>query len=103
MILYARSSLVAVLLAFAVGACGRTETAMLRSEHGEEVPLEVLASNQIPHSWGRLASVTVDPLNEHGVLLWFEDEAGDVRMIGYDRQQRTLWKNGRIIRRSLGG
>jgi hypothetical protein len=67
------------------------------------VPIEVLDSNEVPRDWGRLASVTIDPVNENGILLWFEDEAGNVRMIGYDRSEYRLWKNGRIIRRSFGG
>jgi hypothetical protein len=97
---HARSCLIALLLPVAVAACGRTQAGALRDEGGEDVPIEALASNQIPQSWGRLVSVTVDPLHANGVVLWFEDDAGQVRMIAYDRAEHRLWKDGRIIRRS---
>jgi hypothetical protein len=100
---HARSCLIAALLPLALAACDKTPpapSAMLRAEGGKEVPMEVLDSNQIPRDWGRLAAVTTDPVNDRGVLLWFEDEAGNVRMIGYDRSEYRLWKNGRIFRRN---
>jgi len=100
---HARGRLIAGLLVLALGACARTPAAMLRGElGGPEVPMDTLASNQIPSDWGRLAAVTPDPLYRTGVLLWFEDEAGNVRMIGYDRNEYRFWKYGRIIRRSSG-
>jgi hypothetical protein len=95
-----RSCLIAVFLPLAFAACGPTQTGALRAEGGEDVPLETLASNQVPRSWGRLVSVTMDPINPTGVVLWFEDDAGQVRMIGFDRAEHRLWKDGRIIRRS---
>jgi hypothetical protein len=100
---HARSSLIAVLLPLALAACGRTQAGILRAEGGVDVPLEALDSNQVPQDWGRLVSVTPDPVNASGVVLWFEDDAGEVRMIGYDRAEHRLWKQGRIIRRSQGG
>ena len=99
---HARTCLIVALLPLALAACDKVQTAgeMLRAEGGEEVPLEVLDSNQIPREWGRLASVTVDPGSDYGFLLWFEDDAGDIRIIGFDREEHRLWKTGRIIRRS---
>jgi hypothetical protein len=99
---HARSCLIAALLPLAIAACGRTQAGLIRAEGGVDVPLEVLDSNEVPASWGKLTSVTTDPLNANGVLLWFESEAGDVRMIGYDRSEHRLSKSGRIIRRSEG-
>lgn len=100
MLRFARSCLIVAALPLALATCGRTQAGALLDEGGADVPLEVLDSNQVPQSWGRLVSVTVDPVSENGVVLWFEDAQGQVRMIGYDRSVHRLWKNGRIIRRS---
>ena len=50
---------------------------------GEQVPQETLPSPvAIPAEWGDLVSVTTGVRFASGSLLWFEDQAGTVRMVG---------------------
>jgi hypothetical protein len=56
-------------------------------------------ANQVPPEWGRL--VTVSEANPAGndYLLWFQDDSGTVRLVGYNRVSRHLWPTASIIRR----
>lgn len=61
---------------------------------GEEGKLAVdslTVPNAVPLAWGRLVAVTYDPEETNASFLWFEDEAGVVRRIGYDNGAAELW------------
>lgn len=55
--------------------------------------------NAVPAEWGRLVAVTNDPQFGHLFQLWFEDEAGTLRMVTYnDRWQRLSGAAVRVER-----
>jgi len=81
-------------------SCTRLQQDVIPGEGGT-LNLDTLPStNTVPLSWGRLVSVTNSPGNTEASLLWFEDEAGRVHMVGYDHPTRKLWTPARVITRN---
>lgn len=63
-----------------------------------EVALDSLeTTDAVPLAYGDLEAVV--PLGPTASGLWFEDDSGTVRLVGYDHQTRRLWPGVRVIRR----
>ena len=56
-------------------------------------------TNSIPSDWGKLISTTVSPDSPGLVLLWFQDEKGDIHLASYDMRQNRLSPDAAVIRR----
>ena len=60
------------------------------SGEGDVAVEELPYADAIPLNWGTLVSVTTT--NEsYRYQLWFQDEAGSVRMVGYDFRANELF------------
>jgi hypothetical protein len=57
------------------------------------------AANVVPADWGRLVTVTNGVPNGSFSLLWFQNDSGVVRIVGYDAIRRQLSDNARLIER----
>lgn len=57
------------------------------------------SSDVVPLEWGPLVSVTEAPKMATSSLLWFQDESGSVRIVGFNHATRELWPSARLIRR----
>ena len=55
----------------------------------------------VPAAWGNLISVT--DKGEFWYQLWFQDDQGAVRMVRYDRRNRSLLPEVELIPRQQGG
>jgi hypothetical protein len=72
------------------------------SAGGEKATVQPLSTpDMIPAHWGHMVAVTEQGTNDFS--LWFEDEAGNIRMIGYNRTVQQLWSHSTLIRRRTGG
>lgn len=60
-------------------------------------------SSSVPADWGELISVTSYPGYAPETLLWFQDDAGTVRIVGFDRKRNRLSPVVSAISRSMGG
>jgi hypothetical protein len=66
---------------------------------GGGVPAEPLpTANEVPAAWGRLVAVTETSAGNES-MLWFQDDSGTVRSVGFNRLSRRLWSNAPTIRR----
>ena len=66
----------------------------------DEVPVETLPkTSSVPAEWGRLIAVTEVTSTTNTSLLWFQDDSGVVRLVGFDRDRRQLWPQAANIRR----
>ena len=64
------------------------------------VPIIALnQTNSIPSVWGKLISTTISPDIPRLVLLWFQDEKGDIYLASFDMRQNKLSPNASVIRR----
>jgi hypothetical protein len=62
-------------------------------------PVEDLPSTDIvPLDWGALVSATPIP-ETAATALWFQDDSGTVRAVGFDHQRKKLWEGAVVIRR----
>lgn len=59
---------------------------------------ELPSADEVPIEWGSLVSVTPGPLGEES-LMWFQDDAGTIRLVGYDFNAQRLWERAVVIRR----
>ena len=74
----------------------------LRPKPTEEGTLPVTSLNQtnsIPSDWGKLISTTISPDFTYLVLLWFQDEKGDIHLASYDMRKNKLLPDAIVIRR----
>jgi hypothetical protein len=55
-------------------------------------------ADAIPLAWGKLVSVTITE-QDYFYQLWFQDEAGNVRMVGYDLRTNRLIPKARLFSR----
>ncbi len=102
MLLRAPQCLVMCLLLAAATACRELPQRTPIAEGAVE--MEVLpTTNAVPSEWGTLTSVTAAPYNNAAAsLLWFQDDSGTVRVVGFDHGRLKLWPNVRVIRRQWG-
>ena len=56
-------------------------------------------TNSIPSDWGKLISTTISPDSPRLVLLWFQDEKGDIHLASYNMGQNKLSADAAVIRR----
>jgi len=56
-------------------------------------------TDSIPAAWGKLVSVSSSPGIEDLVQLWFQDDAGIIRMAHYNVKDNFLSKQVRMIGR----
>lgn len=67
---------------------------------GNQAANEPLPSaDMVPAEWGGLLAVTVAPQATNASLLWFQDDSGNVRIVGFDHNRRQLWSQSGLIRR----
>ena len=65
---------------------------------GDVVTEELPFADAIPLNWGKLVSVTASN-EDYRSQLWFQDEAGNVRMVGYDLRANQLLPKCRLFSR----
>lgn len=65
---------------------------------GDVVTEDLPYKDAIPLNWGQLVSVTV-PDEDYRYQLWFQDGAGNVRMVGYDLRANKLLPQCRLFSR----
>ncbi|HPW18347.1 MAG TPA: hypothetical protein PLP83_08205 [Candidatus Aminicenantes bacterium] len=53
----------------------------------------------IPADWGDLVSTSSYPIAKEWVQLWFQDDAGTVRMVAYNLDSNTLSTKAILIER----
>ena len=98
MLLRAPQCLGMCLLLAATTACRDLPREVPADEGG--VVTEVLpTTDAIPAEWGKLTSVTGAPHLETASLLWFQDDFGTIRVVGFDHETLRLWPKVRVIRR----
>jgi len=88
-------SLVALLLVLFHFSCAKLEE-MRRTEITSE---RLLQADSIPAAWGKLVSVTSVPNMENLAQLWFQDDAGNIRMVSYNIANNYLLTKAMLIRR----
>lgn len=67
---------------------------------GDIAFVHMVAKDAIPAAWGRLVAVSNSADFGHIFQLWFEDEAGALRIAFYDMRANTFQSEGRLIPRS---
>lgn len=70
---------------------------------GDIAYVHMVAKDAIPAAWGRLVTVSNSADFGHVFQLWFEDEAGTVRVAFYDMRTNSFQNEGRLIPRSQEG
>jgi hypothetical protein len=89
-------SLLALLLVASCAKLPEKSTEM----RGEIAFVHMAAKGAIPAAWGRLVAVSNSADFGHVFQLWFEDDAGAVRVAFYDMRANTFQTEGRLIPRS---
>jgi hypothetical protein len=56
-------------------------------------------AGSIPASWGKLISTSSCPAAKEWIQLWFQDDAGTVRMVAYNLEKNTLFGEAILFRR----
>jgi hypothetical protein len=66
---------------------------------GGVVAAENLPSTDVvPAAWGPLVAATPLP-GTTTTGLWFQDDSGTVRLVGFDHQTQQLWTQAGVLRR----
>ncbi len=85
--------------ALVLAAASCTELRRTTPREGPAVTIEQTPySNSVPLEWGQLISVTADP-TWPAATLWFQNEAGEVRLVGYHHESRRLVDSVAVIGR----
>jgi len=80
---------VLVLLALTAGACAELPGGT--PDEATAIPaVETGSIRSVPAVWGDLMAVSSSSEFPNLFQLWFQDETGNVRMVVYDTQTRTL-------------
>ena len=53
----------------------------------------------IPANWGKLISTSSCPAAKEWIQLWFQDDAGIIRMVAYNLENNTLSDKAVLLRR----
>ncbi len=96
----ARMMLVVLLPAALALSCTSLQQSGTPGEGGELTVEALPSSDSVPLEWGRLVTVTNAPAVEGATLLWYQDEAGTVRVVGYNHFTQQLWSYARVIARN---
>jgi hypothetical protein len=94
-----------------LGMCVFLSTALLFAasctKYGEPGPGEqkfaverLPQPNVVPASWGKLVATSSNASAENWIQLWFQDDGGNIRMVGYNARDRFLSLDGVLIRRN---
>ncbi len=67
-------------------------------QEGETAVVELPQPDSIPLEWGKLVSVTTRE-QDYRCVLWFQDEAANIRAVGYDFQANQLLSHARLFTR----
>lgn len=89
-------SLVALLLASSCAKLPEKST----EEQGDIAYVRLVAKDSIPAAWGRLVTVSNSADFGHVFQMWFEDEAGAVRVVFYNIRSNSFQSEGRLFPRS---
>lgn len=57
------------------------------------------APGSIPAGWGKLISTSSSPAAKEWIQLWFQDDAGTIRMVAYNLENNTLSDKAVLFRR----
>jgi len=88
------SVIVVALIVFQV-SCAKLNQVQSPKEGGV-ISEKLTETNSIPADWGKLISV-VNPDNTQLLLLCFQSEKGDVRMVTYDMTYNRLATDAKLI------
>ncbi len=88
--------LLVAVLALTALACEQLPRAAARDghDHMELMPY----TDAIPRDWGTLVSVTADAQWTYSTL-WFQDDSGHIRLVGFDNGNRQLLDSVAVIHR----
>ena len=67
-------------------------------EGGRVAVQDLPGTDVVPLEWGALVAVTAMP-EASASALWFQDDAGTVRMVTFDHKTRKLWPKAQLLRR----
>lgn len=70
------------------------------SDEGPLALEKLTVAGSVPLEWGDLVAVTVNPKFAYQYQLWFQDEAGVVRLVVLDNRSKQLLVSSRVIPRS---
>ncbi len=85
--------------ALVLSAVSCSELRQTTPREGPSVTIEEMPySNSVPLEWGQLISVTAD-VAWPAATLWFQNEAGEVRLVGYHHESRRLVDSVAVIGR----
>jgi len=86
---HTKPCLVALVLIFLHLSC--TKLPQRQAAKEGDIAIERLTqANSIPSEWGKLVSVTNQPDIPSSVLLWFQDEKGDIHCVSFEINQKRL-------------
>ena len=85
------------LLPFVLSCTALPDTGATRE--GGVTILDVPAPDLVPIEWGTLVAVTPDPAGNRQSYLWFQDELGTIRSVGYNHDTRQLFAQAASFRR----
>jgi hypothetical protein len=89
----------ALLPAILALSCARLDRGAAAGEGAELEPQTLPSTDMVPLEWGNLVSVTSAATGD-ARLLWFQDEAGTIRVVAYKSLPPQLWPTARVIRRN---
>lgn len=79
-------------------SCTALPEAGTPGEGGAVAVQDLPGTDVVPLEWGSLVAVTTMP--EAAVsTLWFQDDAGTVRRVGFDHRSQKLWPRVQLFRR----
>ncbi len=91
-------SLILVILIFLSLSCTKIEQPAARGR-GDLVFKALPSPDSLPFDFGNLVSVSLEPESQHWVQLWFQDENGILRIMGYSIQKYRFTKHFYLIPR----
>ena len=79
-------------------ACKPIPRAGTPGQNGELAEEALPSTDVVPLAWGKLISVTYVPTVDASIL-WFQDDAGDVRAVRFNNSTQRMWPQARLVRR----
>lgn len=89
---------IAALLLASVAACAPIPGSEVADSQRLEV-VQLPDTRTIPAEWGNLAAVSNSSKFPDVFQLWFENEAGEIYLVVFDNQSRSLLTSSRVISR----
>jgi len=90
--------MVMVVLVFLSSSCAKLPDGTTEAQ-GMMAREDLPELDSIPLAWGKLVSVSNERAFENWVQLWFEDEAGTLRVVPYSVQNERFAGHAVVIRR----